>query len=273
MLGAQPGHLLTALLNGLAFKYDWGFEAKHILFLKQSAADLQQHLQVPRILSIVMPLLGMPNVTYARDRPTHGYFFKKAVTNNLIEELFMSRETASIWRRALGLSTGRNHMEVVQPGARAVILVRTDGTSKRRMTNLDAVVETVKLIYSEDTSVVTLNFSSTFEDHIAVFANTSLVVSPHASQLKSMMYARPGTAFLEMGVMFDSTAFEVSSRHLDCVYEYSLNHTLVNSTTTPNCGRNHPTKHCDYEVKIDKFILDLERLMQRQQNVTSTLLS
>jgi hypothetical protein len=90
---------------------------------------------------------------------------------------------AQIWREGLSKRTGLDHTSAVAPQGPVTILVRTDGSTKRRITNLPELVAAVKADYSADVTVVTLNYTSRFADYVAAFAGRSLIISSHSSQV------------------------------------------------------------------------------------------
>jgi hypothetical protein len=58
------GHLLTAVINSLAYLYDWGLAFDHVLFLKQVKTDIKKNDNIATALDIVLSLLGNPVIVY-----------------------------------------------------------------------------------------------------------------------------------------------------------------------------------------------------------------
>jgi hypothetical protein len=68
------GHLLTAVINSLAYVHDWGLAFDHVLFLKQVRTDIKKNDNIATALDIVLGLLGNP-VTVYPSITEMGFFF------------------------------------------------------------------------------------------------------------------------------------------------------------------------------------------------------
>ena len=84
------------------------------------------------------------------------------------------------------------------PTPRVVFLYRTGGAGLRTIVNFMEVVGMLREFGITVYENITISGKSSVPELVGLFSNVSLLISPHSSQLKGLLYARKGTAVLEL---------------------------------------------------------------------------
>eukprot|EP00048_Salpingoeca_helianthica_P003150 m.64389 g.64389 ORF g.64389 m.64389 type:complete len:465 (+) comp12522_c0_seq1:52-1446(+) len=103
------------------------------------------------------------------------------------------------------------------PPPRALILVR-DNRPMRKMSNIEQVVETITARTGLVTDIRSMSGETTLRDQAILFREYSLIVSSHSSQLMAMLFARPGTVFVEVVPVLFNLDFANAARDLGLQY-------------------------------------------------------
>ena len=184
------------------------------------------------------------------------------------ERPFWHAEQAEAWRQMVTSRLGYT-FPTCPPRPRACLLKRkgNEGSAKRGFSNealIDAIAAEFGIPYLER---VTVGAGNTTAETAALFASCSFLISTHSSQLKSLFFALPNTAVVEVTGTFipvwATSAFAWGIPELGIHYVTSKMH----GTNVTECGQPCAQIDKNSRVTVNESILraDMGRVMQVQR--------
>jgi len=120
------------------------------------------------------------------------------VDNN--EATFSNMPMANSWRKTIQLALPEVYAISAHeclPVDHVYFLHRTDGAGLRNILNFH-VIDEVLSKYNVSYTNVSLSGKNTSEDFLNIFSKFSLLISPHSSALKSLVFSRTGSVVIEL---------------------------------------------------------------------------
>jgi hypothetical protein len=190
------------------------------------------------------------------------------------EKSLWTPEQAQLWRARAGAALALTWPECPPP--RAVLLTRPAsdaGATRRAITNphvLRAVASELGIAHVE---TVTIGSANTTRETAALFASFGLMVSPHSSQLKSLLFASPNAVVVEVGgshlPLWRPTPFRESMAELGVLFAHSRFHTTNVTACGAVCRRDD--KNADVTLDAVRLKQALENALRRQREACPRL--
>lgn len=175
-----------------------------------------------------------------------------------------------IWQMSLTRFLGPQYSKLINttcPSPVAVILQRSDGTALRRFLNLDGVVRVVKRAFPKlHVVVAAMSADMDVKDQALIFANASLIVSTHSSQIWNLIFARPDTAIIEIQAVPFHTEFREYATMVNNTNYHYIRNPAENVVLFQSAAGGEFTKTSVPTINSD-FYVDLAML----QNVTNVI--
>ena len=213
------------------------------------------------------------------------------------EQLFREASSAQLWRRRSYVSVAPPLVFALDAGldetrwrSSAVVLERSSHELRSRTRTIVNAPDVIELLRGPHAHVKHLFITgglSARHQQMAALANHALIVSPHSSFLKGLVFARPGTVVIELQPAWTfGMEFHAGTDVLGVQHFVSSGHRPVknNGTDLQRCGpdinwraanesnglkrdefgvlvwRNYTFKHCDIAVVISKLQRELNAL-------------
>ena len=114
---------------------------------------------------------------------------------------------------------------------------------------------------------------ATTRETAALFSSFGLMISPHSSQLKSLMFASPNAAVVEVGgshvPLWRPTPFRESMAELGVLFSHSRFHTANLTACGDSCRRDD--KNADLTLDAARLKQALQNALRRQSAVCPSM--
>lgn len=285
VIGAQFGHIVSKfmqLYNLRVIMKECGFDQEIKIFMSHFTLNLAHALSTVNYKLIISLALGKnhsiddmiqhKNIVFSEKLESfHKQFellhepscFQDVIHWNSYETTFLSRFVADQWRR--DVFDEYNHLlkyplHECPKVEKVIFLYRNEGSGLRAAKNFDLIESVLRefgLAYHNESMDSRISVEKIFN----IFSDSSLIISPHSSALKNLIFARKGTAVVELrpGAHEYRNPFADGLEHTDVVYIFSKGHIYGNGTRFAGTYRD------DYYVNEEIFRKDLREALRLQR--------
>lgn len=235
-------HLFTSIVFGQNHSFSELVNQNKVVFLSHLSAH-ERHFEV------------LPKATCFQDFIQVGSF----------EVTFLSRFAATMWRRDVFAQYSdiiKYPLSECPSTVRVINLQRSEVSNLREIKNfyvIDAIIRKYGWTYEN----VTVNSTSSDIAALQLFSSCSLMITPHSSQLKNLVFARKGAVVVELrpGANEVANPFGDGLEHTDVIYKFSRGHTHANDTRFAGTYRDNVF------VRTDIFEKDLHDGLAQQHKL------
>jgi hypothetical protein len=149
-------------------------------------------------------------------------------------------------------------------GKRGMLLVRTEGSGGRALTNVSQVKYLVQSVFGVSLDSVVIDSTTDIRLQSQVFRQYGLIISSHSSQLKNLALACPCTIVIEINAL-DGTRepFSVGLHHRNMVYVQSSQH---NPESHGRTFAQKDLRTLDVRVNITKLDKDMREALEKHRH-------